>query len=81
MLDPASNVSSFNDTDLTIGLKTQSPDRWSPHLPTMVSALQASELSSNWSFRQSNDEATHTSWLPVKHVPSTVHQDLIDNKK
>ena len=36
-------------------------------------------LSQNWWFRQT-DEAEND-WLPVKEVPSTVHQDLIDNDK
>jgi beta-mannosidase len=35
------------------------------------------ELATGWSFRQSDSK--DTSWLPVKQVPSTVHQDLLDN--
>ncbi|EXJ83022.1 hypothetical protein A1O3_06839 [Capronia epimyces CBS 606.96] len=36
------------------------------------------DLSSGWSFKQA-DQVDESSWLPVKKVPSTVHQDLIDN--
>ena len=45
---------------------------------TLVS-LEAFELSKGWSFRQTDDE--HGDWLPVTKVPSTVHQDLIDNNR
>jgi hypothetical protein len=41
--------------------------------------LQSTELSKGWVFRQ-NDTAD-SEWMPVKRVPSTVHQDLIDNNK
>lgn len=36
-------------------------------------------LSESWAFRQT--DRTEDEWLPVKKIPSTVHQDLIDNKK
>ena len=36
-------------------------------------------LSTGWLFRQT--DKTDDEWLPVKSVPSTVHQDLIDNNK
>ena len=39
----------------------------------------ATVLSEGWSFRQA--DRPQDEWLPVKQVPSTVHQDLIDNKK
>jgi hypothetical protein len=38
------------------------------------------ELSTDWTFKQT-DNSDPKAWLPVKKVPSTVHQDLIDNKK
>lgn len=38
------------------------------------------ELSTGWAFKQTNNSDPNA-WLPVKKVPSTVHQDLIDNKK
>lgn len=38
------------------------------------------DLSLGWSFKQT-DDVSSDSWLPVKKIPSTVHQDLIDNKK
>jgi hypothetical protein len=38
------------------------------------------ELSTDWAFKQT-DNSDPNAWLPVKKVPSTVHQDLIDNKK
>jgi hypothetical protein len=41
--------------------------------------FSAIELSKGWTFRQSDDKDGE--WLPVKRVPSTVHQDLIDNKR
>lgn len=42
-------------------------------------ALTEILLAKGWSFRQT--DKTEDEWLPVKYVPSTVHQDLIDNKK
>jgi hypothetical protein len=38
------------------------------------------EFSTGWAFKQT-DNSDPNAWLPVKKVPSTVHQDLIDNKK
>jgi hypothetical protein len=38
------------------------------------------DLSTGWAFKQT-DNSDPNAWLPVKKVPSTVHQDLIDNKK
>ena len=40
----------------------------------------STELSSGWAFKQT-DNSDPNAWLPVKKIPSTVHQDLIDNKK
>lgn len=45
-----------------------------------VTIFQATELSEGWVFKQTDDDSDKA-WLPVKKVPSTVHQDLIDNKK
>jgi hypothetical protein len=47
-----------------------------------VTALKCTsiELSTDWAFKQT-DNSDPNAWLPVKKVPSTVHQDLIDNKK
>ena len=42
--------------------------------------FEAVDLSLGWSFKQT-DHVGENSWYPVKKVPSTVHQDLIDNKK
>ncbi|ETI26027.1 hypothetical protein G647_02804 [Cladophialophora carrionii CBS 160.54] len=42
--------------------------------------LEVTDLSEGWSFKQTDDIGGN-SWSPVKKVPSTVHQDLIDNKK
>lgn len=46
-----------------------------------MTALKCSstELSTGWTFKQKDNADPHA-WLPVKSVPSTVHQDLIDNK-
>ena len=38
------------------------------------------EINSGWTFKQT-DSSDPGAWMPVKTVPSTVHQDLIDNKK
>lgn len=38
------------------------------------------DLSLGWSFKQT-DSVGEDSWCPVKKIPSTVHQDLIDNAK
>ena len=42
--------------------------------------FEVMDLSEGWSFKQT-DEVGENSWSPVRKVPSTVHQDLIDNKK
>ena len=42
--------------------------------------LKVIDLSEGWSFKQAEDIGEN-SWSPIKKVPSTVHQDLIDNKK
>jgi beta-mannosidase len=44
------------------------------------SQLEVTDLCCGWSFKQSNNIDSHA-WLPVKKVPSTVHQDLIDNNR
>lgn len=36
------------------------------------------ELSKGWKFKQTDGSED---WLPVKKVPSTVHQDLVDNDR
>jgi hypothetical protein len=43
-----------------------------------LQAFHLTELATGWSFRQtdSNDAV----WLPVRSIPSNVHQDLIDSK-
>jgi beta-mannosidase len=43
-------------------------------------SMEVTDLSEGWSFKQT-DDVGENSWSPVKKVPSTVHQDLIDNKK
>jgi beta-mannosidase len=44
-------------------------------------ALFSSEvLSSGWEFKLT-EETQPDSWLPVAKVPTTVHIDLLDNKK
>jgi beta-mannosidase len=45
-----------------------------------VQPFTATTLSSGWLFKQT-DDISQDAWLPVKTLPSTVHQDLIDNKK
>lgn len=42
--------------------------------------VEVIDLSLGWSFKQTDDVGSN-SWLPVKKIPSTVQQDLIDNKK
>ena len=42
-------------------------------------AMSSATLSEGWDFRQT--DLADSEWLPVSKVPSTVHQDLIDNKK
>ncbi|OAQ65104.1 beta-mannosidase [Pochonia chlamydosporia 170] len=44
----------------------------------MAVAAQRTELSSGWSFKQTD---TGDEWLPVTKVPSVCHLDLIANKK
>lgn len=34
-------------------------------------------LASGWQFKQTDTEE----WMPVRHVPTEVHIDLMDNKK
>jgi len=46
----------------------------------MANKLFSEELTSGWSFKQT-DDTSQDAWLPVAHVPSVVHQDLMDNKK
>jgi hypothetical protein len=41
---------------------------------------EVTNLVNGWSFKQT-DDVGENSWSPVSKVPSTVHQDLIDNKK
>lgn len=47
---------------------------------TMSQRFLTQELSSGWSFKQA-DDTSDDAWLPVKKVPSTVQQDLLDHKK
>ncbi|KAL9108319.1 MAG: hypothetical protein Q9227_006918 [Pyrenula ochraceoflavens] len=46
----------------------------------MPQKFSSQKLTSGWSFKAA-DEETEESWLPVAKVPSTVQQDLLDNKK
>ncbi|KAK9481830.1 glycoside hydrolase superfamily [Lipomyces starkeyi] len=41
----------------------------------------AANLADGWSFKQVDDGESGTGPLPVKKVPSMVHQDLVDNQK
>ncbi|EXJ87683.1 beta-mannosidase B [Capronia coronata CBS 617.96] len=45
---------------------------------TVRAPMETIDLSLGWSFQQA-DQLEDSSWFPVKKVPSTVHQDLIDN--
>jgi len=45
-----------------------------------IQTFTAITLSTGWFFKQT-DDVSQDAWLPVKTLPSTVHQDLIDNKK
>jgi hypothetical protein len=45
-----------------------------------IHLFETRDLSRNWSFKQADDTAKDA-WLPVKRIPSTVHQDLVDNKR
>lgn len=42
--------------------------------------MEAVDLSLGWSFKQT-DHVDEDAWHPVKKIPSTVHQDLIDSKR
>jgi len=44
----------------------------------MAKAMSTHHLTSNWTFKQSDDTSENV-WLPVKRVPTNVHLDLIDN--
>ncbi|KFX95141.1 hypothetical protein V490_04005 [Pseudogymnoascus sp. VKM F-3557] len=46
----------------------------------MVSSFASEALSTGWEFKLT-EETTLDSWLPVAKVPTTVHLDLLDNKK
>ena len=41
-----------------------------------MAAMTAQEISEGWQFKQSDTDK----WLPVAHVPTNVHLDLLDNK-
>jgi hypothetical protein len=45
---------------------------------TMPRTFTAHELSSGWSFKQT-DDTSKDAWLAVKKIPSTVQQDLRDH--
>ncbi|KAK9233730.1 glycoside hydrolase superfamily [Lipomyces kononenkoae] len=52
--------------------------------PTEAPALlpfTAINLAEGWSFKPVDDGEWASGWLPVKRIPSMVHQDLIDNQK
>ncbi|KAL5351027.1 hypothetical protein ACLOAV_004601 [Pseudogymnoascus australis] len=46
----------------------------------MTTKRTSRELTTGWSFKQT-DDLDAKAWLPVNRVPSTVHQDLMDNKR
>lgn len=46
----------------------------------MAQALTVYDLTSGWSFRQT-DDPSEDAWLPVARVPTNVHLDLIDHEK
>lgn len=46
----------------------------------MADGFQAVELKKGWTFKRTDDN-DKDAWLHVKQVPSTVHQDLIDNQR
>ena len=48
--------------------------------PSMAKPRFIKTLESGWSFKQTDENSDNT-WMPVKQIPSEVHQDLIDNKK
>lgn len=43
----------------------------------MACAMAVQELSKNWYFKQTDTG----NWMPVAHVPTNVHLDLMDNKR
>ncbi|KIV96985.1 hypothetical protein PV10_00795 [Exophiala mesophila] len=45
-----------------------------------LETLEVVDLSLGWSFKRTDDVGSN-SWSPVRRIPSTVQQDLIDNKK
>ena len=46
----------------------------------MAKSSFTKSLENDWFFKQTDDD-NENAWLPVKRIPSVVHQDLIDNKK
>lgn len=46
----------------------------------MFASFASEALSTGWEFKLT-EETTPESWLPVAKVPTTVHLDLLDNKK
>lgn len=46
----------------------------------MSASFSSETLSTGWEFKLT-EETTSESWLPVTKVPTTVHLDLLDNKK
>lgn len=46
----------------------------------MAVPFASEALSTGWEFKLT-EETTSESWLPVAKVPTTVHLDLLDNKK
>lgn len=46
----------------------------------MPAHVEVIDLSLGWSFKQT-DDIGENAWGPVKKIPSTVHQDLMDNQK
>jgi beta-mannosidase len=46
----------------------------------MAASFASEALSTGWEFKLT-EETTLDSWLPVAKVPTTVHLDLLDNKK
>jgi beta-mannosidase len=45
--------------------------------PIMAQALESKQLTSSWSFKQTDTEE----WLPVPRVPTNVHLDLMHHEK
>lgn len=49
-------------------------------LPLILNmARQSTQLNKGWTFRQ--HQGPSPEWLPVEHVPTQVHKDLLANKK